>query len=73
MHREVPPLHVLGRLFCVTYVCARSIDRSAPKQAVLTNKRRMLRAGDAAREEARRRALVFGTVETVPSYIGVRS
>ena len=60
MHREVPPLHVLGRLFSVSYVCARSIDRSAPGNAVRTNNRRRFRAGEAAREESRSRARLCG-------------
>lgn len=34
MHREVPPLGVTGRLFSATYVCSRSIDRSAPVRTI---------------------------------------
>lgn len=31
LHRDVPPLHVAGCLFSITYVCLRPIDRSAPR------------------------------------------
>jgi len=34
MHREVPPFGMADRLFSNTYVCARSIDRSAPLRAI---------------------------------------
>jgi len=35
MHREVPTLVVAEPLFSMTYMCARSIDRSAPLRAII--------------------------------------
>jgi hypothetical protein len=46
MHREVPPLHVPGCLFSVSYVYARSIDRSAPRGAARAKRRRTCGARD---------------------------
>ena len=64
MHREVPPLYVRDRLFSMTYVCARSIDRSALGDTI--SEHRFVggkhRAGEAARAVRRCGAPVYGGV-----------